>query len=319
VVDDAKFGERDRRGYWRPFQAIVYPPVFVWPPRPAGFLKWLFGYPGYLLPWNVLYLGLAILVWTYASPALDSMRDPAIAAMAWILARNIAIVCVFYGVFHVRLYVRRAQGVMFKYNAQWPETDNRSFVFRGQTRDNIFWTLVSGVPVWSAYEILTLWAMANGVIPTLSWAEHPVYFIALLVLLPLFREIHFYLVHRLIHWRPLYRTIHKLHHKNANPGPWSGLAMHPVEHVLYFSGVLILWIVPAHPLHVIFQLLETGLSPAPAHAGFDRMVVGEGETIETHCYAHYLHHKYFNCNYADGAIPLDRWFGSFNDGTRAPK
>jgi sterol desaturase/sphingolipid hydroxylase (fatty acid hydroxylase superfamily) len=209
--------------------------------------------------------------------------------------------------------------VKFKYNAQWPETDNRSFMFHGQTRDNIFWTLVSGVPIWSAYEILTLWAMANGVIPTISFADHPVYFIALLVFLPLFREVHFYLVHRLIHWRPLYRTIHKLHHKNANPGPWSGLAMHPVEHLLYFSGVLILWIVPAHPLHVVFQLLETGLSPAPAHAGFDRVVVGERDAIETHCYAHYLHHKYFNCNYADGAVPLDKWFGSFNDGTRDPR
>ena len=34
-----------------------------------------------------------------------------------------------------------------------------------------------------------------------------------------------------------------------------------------------------------------------------------------HGYAHYLHHKFFEVNYGDGAIPLDRWFGSFNDGT----
>jgi hypothetical protein len=26
--------------------------------------------------------------------------------------------------------------------------------------------------------------------------------------------------------------------------------MHPVEHILYFSGVLIHWILPSHPIHV---------------------------------------------------------------------
>ena len=34
-------------------------------------------------------------------------------------------------------------------------------------------------------------------------------------------------------------------------------------------------------------------------------------------YAHYLHHKYFEVNYADGGVPLDRWFGTFHDGTAA--
>ena len=30
---------------------------------------------------------------------------------------------------------------------------------------------------------------------------------------------------------------------------------------------------------------------------------------------HYLHHKYFEVTYSDGAIPFDRWFGSFRDGS----
>ena len=37
--------------------------------------------------------------------------------------------------------------------------------------------------------------------------------------------------------------------------------------------------------------------------------------IDTHGYSHYLHHKYFEVNYADGVLPLDKWFGSFHDGT----
>ena len=30
---------------------------------------------------------------------------------------------------------------------------------------------------------------------------------------------------------------------------------------------------------------------------------------------HYLHHKFFECNYADGGIPLDKYFGTFHDGS----
>jgi sterol desaturase/sphingolipid hydroxylase (fatty acid hydroxylase superfamily) len=119
----------------------------------------------------------------------------------------------------------------------------------------------------------------------------------------------------LIHWPPLYRSVHKLHHNNVNPGPWSGLAMHPVEHLLYFSCVLIHCIVPSHPVHVLFNLVHTALAPAPGHVGFERILVGEDTAVATNCYDHYLHHKHFECNYADGVVPLDKWFGTFHDGS----
>ena len=33
-------------------------------------------------------------------------------------------------------------------------------------------------------------------------------------------------------------------------------------------------------------------------------------------YFHYLHHRYFECNYSgDGTVPLDKWFGTWHDGT----
>lgn len=38
--------------------------------------------------------------------------------------------------------------------------------------------------------------------------------------------------------------------------------------------------------------------------------------METQAYAHYLHHKYFEVNYSDGLLPFDRWFGTWNDGTK---
>ena len=31
---------------------------------------------------------------------------------------------------------------------------------------------------------------------------------------------------------------------------------------------------------------------------------------------HYLHHRYFEVNYGgDGRVPIDKWFGTFHDGS----
>jgi sterol desaturase/sphingolipid hydroxylase (fatty acid hydroxylase superfamily) len=244
------------------------------------------------------------------------MKSFAIGWIAAIFVRNLGLIFLVAGAWHLRLYVQQAQGLKFKYNGRWLARDNPIFLFRSQILDNIFWTVASAVPIWTAYEVLSLWAMANGYIPSVDFRAHPIYCIAVLLLIPVFREAHFYLIHRLIHWPPLYRTVHHLHHKNVNPGPWSGLAMHPVEHVLYFSGVLIHWIVPSHPVHVVFHLQHLAFAPAQGHSGFDRVIVRDGIEIKTNDYFHYLHHKHFECNYGAELVPLDAWLGTFHDGSK---
>jgi sterol desaturase/sphingolipid hydroxylase (fatty acid hydroxylase superfamily) len=207
-------------------------------------------------------------------------------------------------------------GTGLQYNPRWQAKGNGIFLFDNQVLDNIFWTFISAVPIWSAYEILTFWGQANGWLPYLSWKHHPVWFVLLMLAIPMWRDIHFYVVHRLIHWPPLYRAVHCLHHNNVNVGPWSGLAMHPVEHVLYYSAVLIHWIIPSHPLHVLFDLQHLSYAPAQGHSGFERIVIRDGVAIQTHDYYHYLHHKYFEVNYGShGAIPTDILFGTFHDGS----
>lgn len=311
-MDDALYGKRDKAGYWRPFQAITYPQVFVWPVKPFAILKWI---PEYFWPWNSLYAAVGILFWLYLSPSLETTRTFTWNWILFIFARNVALVVVFFGAYHVRLYVQKAQGISFKFNARWPERNNPTFLFGNQNLENLFWTFISGVPIWTAYEAVTLWLFANGYIGMITWQSNPVWFAVLMLLVPLWREVHFYCIHRLIHWPPLYRWVHKLHHNNINPAPFSGLSMHPVEHLFYFSAVVLHWIVPSHPVHAIFNLVHLGLAPAGGHTGYERIVLGEDKSYDSHCYAHYLHHKFFECNYADGTIPLDRWFGSFHDGT----
>jgi sterol desaturase/sphingolipid hydroxylase (fatty acid hydroxylase superfamily) len=302
-----------RRGDWAPDHAIEYPPVFVWPPRPKVALRWFAGSPGYLLPFNALYAVVATLVWMFATPSVETMSTWGAGWVAFILVRNAALLVLWYSAFHVWLYVRKRQDTRFKYNPKWPSRGDR-FTFGGQTRENVFWSMASGLPIWTAWEVVTLWLFSSGHVPWIDLADHPVWFVALMLLVPLWTEVHFYAVHRLIHWPPLYKAVHSLHHRNTNPAPWSGLSMHPIEHLLYFSSIALFWVVPSHPVHALFSSFHRMMAPVPGHAGFDEIELGHA-SLATNGRAHYLHHKYFEVNYADGVLPLDKWFGSFHDGT----
>lgn len=314
-VDDALYGTRDKRGNWKPNKLPKRAPVFVWPVQPKRFLIWLFGYPGYLWPYNTIYIAISLVLWMYLTPSLETMREFSVGWVSFILLRNAVLTVLVYGGLHAVLYIRRSQETNFKYNPKWPEADNPTFLFGNQTAENVFWTMCSGVPVWTAFEVFTWWMFANGYIPYVDFREQPVYFIALMLLVPMWRGLHFYVIHRVIHMGPLYHLIHKVHHNNINPGPWSGMSMHTLEHIVYLSGVLIHFIVPSHPLHAMFQLVHATVSPAQGHLGFNRIVMGDEKYMDSDNYNHYLHHKYFEVNYGERLIPLDEWFGTAHDGS----
>ena len=174
---------------------------------------------------------------------------------------------------------------------------------------------MSGVPICTAFQVVVLWAYGNGVAPWLDFDEHPVWFVLLIVATPFWASFHFFLIHRLLHWRPLYRAVHALHHRNINIGPWSGLSMHPVEHVLYFSSLLVHLLVASHPVHLLFHLHFKVLGAILDHTGFSHLMVTNKPVFPLGDFYHQLHHRFFDCNYGGPSTPLDVWFGSFHDGT----
>ncbi|MEM7531949.1 MAG: sterol desaturase family protein [Chloroflexota bacterium] len=315
-MNDTLFGTRNKRGDWRPFGKIPVYPLHLAPPEPLKFLKWIFGWNGYLFPWQFLWILIVLACWTWLTPRVDQMIELKIGWLSFLLVRNAVIVFIYAGLIHLHFYIRRTQGNQFKYNAKFLETNNPKFLFKDQTKDNLVWVFLSGVPIWTAYEGLTLWAYANGWLPMVSWERYPIYCTVFFLLVPTIRDIHFYLVHRLLHWPPLYRIAHEVHHRNINPGPWSGLSMHPVEHFLYFTGILIHWVIPSHPIIAMWHVFHAGLSPHAGHGGFEKMVLKNGIAVNTGTYYHYLHHKFFECNYSgDTANFMDKFFGTFHDGT----
>ena len=313
-MDDLKFGKRNKRGDYAPNDALQIAPLFVFPPQPLNFLKWL---PGYFLPWNVLFMALAAVFWFYLTPDIATMKTLAPGWIIYLLARNSLLVLAVYGALELRLYMKRSQAGRFKYNGAWPsEKPSTVFMFQSQNIDNIIRTFVSGVPVWTAYEVFGLYSYANGWGPWTTFEAHPVWLAAFAFVLPIYHELHFYCVHRLIHVPFLYKWVHSVHHNSVNPSPWSSLSMHPVEHLLYWSDSLIHLILPSHPLQFLYNLQITGTGAVVGHVGFDKIELGNGKAVDTHAYAHYLHHKYFEVNYADGTTALDKLFGTWHDGSK---
>jgi len=315
------FGVRDEKGHWRPPYACRYAPLFVWPPQPLKLLRWLFGYPGYLWPINTFFIGLGLLTWFFFQPPLSQAVHLAVGWIVLMFLRNMVLIGVVYGTIHLVLYTLKLHGNRRKYHPQWQAKKTKKFLFSDQVFDNAFRTCVSGCTIWTAYEVLYIWGAANHWWPYLNPVEHPVWFVVIFLLTPLWREAHFYCIHKLIHWRPLMNAVHHVHHMNPNPGPWTGLAMHPLEHVLYFSVVAIHFIVPSHPLHFFFNSQLTALTPAFGHHGFEGPLFRG--TWVTGSYFHYLHHRFVSCNFGESTVPLDRWFGRFFDGvgpyrTRGP-
>ena len=301
---------------WTPELPITVPALLLWPPQPMKFLRYLFGFPGFFFPWIALYAVIALGLWKSLQVSGSDLSHLSAGWIALVIGCNAVLAAGVYGAWHYWLYVRRPQGIQFKYNSSWPKENSDKFLFGRPTASNAFWTLGAGVPIWSAYLVVTLWAQATGIAPVTSWSKSPIYCSLLMFVLPFFHAVHFYVAHRLIHWPPLYNTVHYLHHANINPSPWSGLAMHPVEHLIYFSGVLLLWVIPSTPIHAIYFVTFVGLAPVEGHSGFGKTVLGR-YSFASGDYYHYLHHKYFSVNFGSSLlIPLDRLFGTFHDGIR---
>jgi len=95
---------------------------------------------------------------------------------------------------------------------------------------------------------------------------------------------------------------------------YSGLAMHPLEHVFYFSSILVHFVIPTHPVHIGFHFLSLSLGAVFGHTGFEALLVKNKQRLAIGHFHHQLHHRYFDCNYGAVDIPLDKWFGTFHDG-----
>ena len=315
-MDDLQFGTRDKRGNWSPNEALDVAPFWR---RPFSLPKVLAWIPGYLWPWNAFHMATALIWWFFVVPDVEVLKTLSWRWALWLYTVNAAAIFVFYGAIELFWYVKKKQGTRFKYNHKFPaESPSDVFWFKSQNIDNFLRSFFISIPLWTLVQVLILWCFANGFVPWLSWSDNWLWLVVLTLISPAIHEVHFFCIHRLIHVPVLYKWIHSVHHNSINPSPWSSLSMHPVEAFLYHAVAFWHLIIPSNPIVALFQLHGAGFGAVNGHIGFDKLELTEDTALDSHAYAHYLHHKYFEVNYGgDGLIPLDKWFGYWHDGTKA--
>jgi sterol desaturase/sphingolipid hydroxylase (fatty acid hydroxylase superfamily) len=253
---------------------------------------------------NLIWLLAAIVVYFIFPYPYNDIPVAATFAMDWIGYRalvNCTAVLSFFGFWHVTLY--------FMEYGQRPFKQDR--VYRAsKVVHNIYYSIL-GALQWTLWEVIVLHCYATKRLGFVS--DHESFnswsgimkFVAWFFLVPLWREVHFYFAHRLIHNKVLYKYCHSLHHRNTDIEPFSGLCMHPIEHLYYFSCIGPALYVHATPFGFLWNGIHLLLSPAASHSGYE-------DNWQSDQF-HYLHHRYFECNYGTPTFPFDRLFGTFRD------
>ncbi|MDA8586326.1 sterol desaturase family protein [Rhodobacteraceae bacterium] len=288
-------------------------PYYAWPLKPIASLMYL------LRSWNpvgmrCLFLLGAVITWGFFTPDLSRAQTVSFDWISEVWWRNFIILFSVAGGLHLLLWKFGVQGDETRYDMRPMMTGAKVFWFKNQVWDNMFWSFVA-MQFWTFFECLIWFAYANGWATMITFESNPIWFVVLIILIPIWAGFYFYAHHRLLHRGFLYRHVHSWHHRNINTGPWSGLAMHPVESFILMTDTLLFLVIPAHPIHVIFLLFHHGVGAPTSHTGFEKLKIGRIGGVEVGDFFHQLHHRFFDCNYGTFETPWDEWFNTFHDGT----
>lgn len=189
---------KSREWNFHPALPISMSPVFDLPPKPKAALRWLLGTWTKLTP-PVSHLTCAVVAFFLFWPSMDTMTTLTWGWPLQVFAINFGAAVILAGALHYYLFILRAQDMQLKFDAR-PMEKSRRFTFGNQVWDNMFWSLASGVPIWSAWMILYFWVAANGWVWSLdSFGASLVWFILFFFVIRFWQSFHFYWIHRVIH------------------------------------------------------------------------------------------------------------------------
>jgi len=311
---DKRRNKTTNKWNWQPEGLLEYSPLFVWPFNIRKFFLW-FKVTYLSLSIRMIVLLLSLATWYFFMPLIDRCVEIKFGWIFEVYIRNLVMMFLIAGGLHLYFYSYKKQGLKLKFDPRDLAYKSRVFAFNNQVFDNVYYSIVYGVTFWTMFEILFLWSYANNFITLLTWSNNPMLFVALIVIIPIWHSFHFYWIHRILHFKPLYNKVHSLHHKNVNVGPWSGMSMHPIETFIYLTSVLIHFVILSSPFHIIYHLQFMIFNAVIAHSGFDGLLVNNRKRLSLGRFHHQLHHRYFECNYGNAEMPWDKWFKTFHDGS----
>ena len=179
----------------------------------------------------------------------------------------------------------------------------------GQVREELGLSALS-IVIFAAQTAAVAWMLRHGWL-TIDWQRSPWHLLWELPLLYVWNDIHFFVIHRVLHWKPLYRTVHIWHHRSVITTPFSAYSFHPVESFLLGSVMPLALAMHAFSpwallgLTVMSLLLNVG-----GHLPHEQIREGSAllRMIRPHSEYHNRHHREFHTHYAFSLVWLDRWF-----------
>lgn len=187
---------------------------------------------------------------------------------------------------------------------------------RSEMRREFLYSLVS-FAIFAAAGVLSYllhksgYAHLYGRIGKYGW---PYFWFSLAALIFL-HDAWFYWTHRLMHWRPVFKWMHAVHHQSHNPTPWAAFSFHPSEaavHAVIFPIVALF--LPMHPLIALLWLTYMTAMNVFGHLGYEILPHGfathpifKWHNTGVH---HNQHHRRIHCNYGLYFNLWDRLMGT---------
>jgi sterol desaturase/sphingolipid hydroxylase (fatty acid hydroxylase superfamily) len=180
----------------------------------------------------------------------------------------------------------------------------------------IFYSLLS-MAVFAAVGFLTLMLKRGGLAHIYNRiGDHGwIYFGFSVLALIFLHDTWFYWTHRAMHWKPLFRLAHRVHHQSHNPTPWAAFAFHPLEALIesLMFPILVL-VMPIHPLAAGWWLTYMIVMNVLGHLGYEVLPAGfarhrffRWHNTSVH---HNMHHNRVHCNYGLYFNIWDRLMGT---------
>lgn len=140
------------------------------------------------------------------------------------------------------------------------------------------------------------------------------------------QDIYFYVMHRFMHSKYVYKYFHKVHHEIKNPNIYVAYYEHPIDHIIVWTVPYIILpnLISINYYSYMFFLFFTTLISIEAHSGnslhgrywyIGRVYTKVNEKdiyIYNHTPHHDMHHELTNCNYGLWTTFMDRICNTLN-------
>lgn len=185
------------------------------------------------------------------------------------------------------------------------QVDNHA-LYPGQVRKEIRRSMLS-IVVFSLQGIFIQWGLQQGwlhVSYTTNW-----YCLPQMLFLFFWNEIHFYLVHRVLHTPWLRRQVHFVHHTSKEPTVFSTFSFHWIEAFLLGTVIIFpLLVYPFQVIAVLFLPVMSILLNTLGHCNYDLFPQLRADVLLKFSNRHSLHHKKGKGNYGFMLPWLDKIF-----------